>query len=140
MNSAEISVLLSCISIFVAFVMILTNVMVNRKEKKYIKSIKVGDIFCFRTDVNSYYRKIEEYKHELENPFRSNHRPLCFPSSTCIIKELKESKSGETWVCFVVIRNPEDINNVEKLSISAEHYESLNEFLEYRERVERFEI
>ena len=67
MNSAEISVLLSCISIFVAFVMILTNVMVNRKEKKYIKSIKVGDIFCFRTDVNSQYRKIEEYKHELEN-------------------------------------------------------------------------
>lgn len=140
MNSAEISVLLSCISIFVAGIMIFANVIANRKEKKYIKSIKAGDIFCFRTDVNSYYRKIEEYKHELENPFKSTHRPLCFPSLTCIIKELKESKSGETWLSYVIIRTPEDLDNVERLSSLPEHYESLIEFLEYRERVERFKI
>ncbi len=138
MDSVEICILF--VSGFVAFIMILANVISNIKEKKYIKSIKVGDIFCFRTDVNSYYRKIEEYKHELENPFTSTHKSLCFPSLTCIIKEMKESKSGETWVCYVIIRTPEDINNVEKLSMSPKHYESLNEFLEYRERVERFEL
>ena len=56
------------------------------------------------------------------------------------IKELKESESGEIWVCYGTIRTSEDVDNSERLSSLVEHYASLNEFLEVRERVERFEI
>jgi len=140
MDSSEICVLLICVSIFVSTMMILANVIVNRKRRKYIESIKIGDIFCFHTDVNSYYRKIENYKHELTNPFDSTLIPLVFPDTTCMIKELRKSKTGETWVSFVRIKTPDNIYTGENSDILTEHYESLNEFLEFRKRVERFEI
>lgn len=140
MDSAEICILLSCVSVFVATIMILANVIVNKKQKKYIESIKAGDIFVFHLDVNLYYRRIEEYKHELENPFDPNIEPFRFPCHTYIIKELKKSETGETWVCYVIIKTPDKIYTAENSDILTEHYESLNEFLEFRERVERFEI
>lgn len=98
MDNTEICILLTCISIFVAVMMILLNVIVKTKEKKYIESIKVGDIFCFQIDVNPYYKRIEMYLYELTNPFESTTVPLVFPYGTCIIKDLKKSKSGEMWV------------------------------------------
>lgn len=138
MDSAEIFfLLLSCIGIFVVFMIILIKVIADIQYKKYIKSIKAGDIFCFRNDANSYY---QEYKHELENPFKSNYRSVHFPSLTYIIKELKESKSGETWVCYAIISTPEDVDTPEKLSSLPEYYTTLNEFLEFRERVDHVEI
>lgn len=140
MDSSEICILLTCISIFVAVMMILLNVIVNRKQKKYIESIKVGDIFCHNTDVNSYYRKIEAYLYDLTNPFNSTPIPLVFPDSTCMIKEMRKSKTGETWVSYVRIKTPDNIFTGEKTDILTEHYESLNEFLEFRKRVERFEL
>lgn len=136
----DCGILLLCISVFVATIMILANVILNRKLKKYIESIKVGDIFVYRLDVNSYYSRIEKYKHELENPFDPNPAPLYFPKCTCIIKELKESETGEIWVCYNLVNTPSDITIAEKTSELIEHYGTLNEFLELRERVERFEI
>lgn len=140
MDSAEIGVLLSCISVFVATIMILVNVIVHRKEKKYIENTKVGDIFCFCTEVDLYYRKIEKYKHELTNPFDPTPTLLTFPNSTCIIKGLKESKSGEMWVCYNLINTPDEIIVAENTDILVKHYRTLDEFLALRERVERFEI
>lgn len=137
MNSSEICILLICISVFVATIMILANVIVNKKQKKYIESIKAGDIFVFHTDVNSYYRKIETYLYDLTNPFDSTHIPLVFPDTTCMIKEMRKSKTGETWVSYVRIKTP---NNIYNADILTEHYQSLNDFLEFRKRVERFEI
>lgn len=140
MDSAEICILLTCISIFVAVMMILLNVIVNKKEKKYIESIKVGDIFCFYTDVNTYYRRIEMYKHELTNPFEPTPILLRFPNSTCIIKDLKESKTGEMWVCYNLINNLKEMNIAENSDTLVKHYRTLDEFLALRKRVERFEI
>lgn len=140
MNSSEICILLSCVSVFVATIMILANVIVNKKQKKYIESIKAGDIFVFHLDVNSYYRKIEAYLYDLTNPFDSTPIPLVFPDSTCMIKEIRKSKTGETWVSYVRIKTPDKIYTAENSDILTEHYESLNEFLEFRKRVERFEI
>lgn len=140
MDSTEICILFSCISVFVATIMILANVIVNKKQKKYIESIKTGDIFVFHLDVNSYYRRIEEYKHELENPFDPTPIPLVFPDSTCIIKELKKSETGETWVCFNIIKTPKEISIAENTDTLVKHYRTLDEFLEFKERVERFEI
>ena len=140
MDKAEICILLTCISIFVAVMMILLNVIVNRKQKKYIESIKVGDIFCHNTDVISYYRKIEDHLYDLTNPFDSTPIPLVFPDSTCMIKEMRKSKTGETWVCYVRIKTPDNIYTAENSDILTEHYESLKEFLEFRKRVERFEL
>lgn len=137
MNSSEICILLTCISVFVASIMILLNVIVNRKQKKYIESIKAGDIFCYSSDVNSYYKEIERYKYELTNPFDPTPIPLVFPNTTCMIKKIRKSKTGETWVSYVRIKTP---NNIYNADILTEHYQSLNEFLEFRKRVERFEI
>lgn len=140
MDKAEICILLTCISIFVAVMMILLNVIVNRKQKKYIESIKVGDIFCYSSDVNSYYKEIERYKHELTNPFDPTPPPLIFPRSTCIIKELKESDIGEMWICYNLIGNVKELKIAENSDSLVKHYRSLDEFLDLRERVERFEI
>lgn len=140
MDSAETCILFTCISIFVAVMMILLNVIVKTKEKKYIESIKVGDIFCFQIDVNPYYKRIEMYLHELTNPFEPPSVPLFFPSGTCIIKDLKKSKSGEMWVCYNLIKTPEEINIAENSDTLIKHYDALDEFLELRERVERFEL
>ena len=139
MDSAEIRVLLYCIS-FAILVVILVHIILNIKEKKYIKSIKVGDIFVYRTDVDLYYETIEKYKYDLDNPFESTPTVLTFPVNTCIIKELKESETGETWVCYNIIRTPKEISIAEKTDILTNLYSPLNEFLEFRERVKRFEL
>lgn len=140
MNNSEIYILLSCVSVFVATIMIIANVIVNLKQKKYIESIKPGDIFVYHSAVNAYYGSIEEYKHELTNPFDPTPIRLFFPDSTCIIKELKESETGEIWVCYNLVNTPHEITIAENTSNLIEHYRTLDKFLAIRERVERFEI
>ena len=139
MDSAEIRVLLYSI-IFVVIVVILVHIILNIKEKKYIKSIKVGDIFVYRTDVDLYYETIEKYKYDLDNPFESTPTVLTFPVNTCIIKELKESKTGEMWVCYNLINTLNEINIAEKTSELVNHYRRLDDFLEFRKRVKRFKL
>ena len=139
MDSAEIRVLLYCIS-FAVIVVILVHIILNMKEKKYIKSIKAGDIFVYRTDVDLYYETIEKYKYDLDNPFESTPTVLTFPVNTCIIKELKESKTGEMWVCYNLINTLNEITIAEKTSELVNHYRRLDDFLEFRKRVERFEM
>jgi len=120
--------------------MLLINTIKNRKRQKYIESIKPGDIFCFYKDVGLYYNKFEKYKHELTNPFDPTPVPLTFPSGTCIIKELKESSTGDMWVCYNLIGDPEELTRAENSDILVKHYRTLEEFLELREKVERVEI
>lgn len=139
MDSTEIRVLLYCIS-FAVIVVILVHIILIMKEKKYIKSIKAGDIFVYRTDVDSYYETIEKYKYELDNPFESTPIVLTFPVNTCIIKELKESKTGEMWVCYNLINTLNEITIAEKTSELVNHYRRLDDFLEFRKRVKRFEM
>ena len=129
-----------CITIFVITIVILVHIILNIKEKKYIKSIKVGDIFVYSQDVDSYYRRINDYKHYSTNPFDPKPKTLYFPSQTCIIKELKESENGEMWVCYNLVNTPNEINIAENTSNLINYYRTLNDFLEIRERVKRFEI
>lgn len=136
MDNTEMYIVLACTTVFVVIMMILINIITRRKEKKFIKSIKPGDIFVDDMDVSLYYNRIENYKN---NPFDSTEL-LVFPFNTCIIKELKESETGETWVCYNIIRTPKEISIAEKTDILTNFYSPLNEFLEFRERVKRFEL
>ena len=136
MDNTEMYIVLACTTVFVVIMMILINIITHHKEKKFIKSIKAGDIFVYDTDVSLYYNRIENYKN---NPFDSTEL-LVFPFNTCIIKELKESETGETWVCYNIIRTPKEISIAEKTDILTNFYSPLNEFLEFRERVKRFEL
>ena len=135
-NNTEMYIVLACTTVFVVIMMILINIITHHKEKKFIKSIKAGDIFVYDTDVSLYYNRIENYKN---NPFDSTEL-LVFPFNTCIIKELRESETGETWVCYNIIRTPKEISIAEKTDILTNFYSPLNEFLEFRERVKRFEL
>ena len=136
MGNTEMYIVLSCAIGFVVITAALMNIITHHKEKKFIKSIKAGDIFVYDTDVSLYYNRIENYKN---NPFDSTEL-LVFPFNTCIIKELRESETGETWVCYNIIRTPKEISIAEKTDILANFYSPLNEFLEFRERVKRFEL
>lgn len=136
MDNTEMYIVLTCVIGFVVITVALMNIIPYHKEKKFIKSIKAGDIFVYDTDVSLYYSRIENYKN---NPFDSTEL-LVFPFNTCIIKELKESETGETWVCYNIIRTPKEISIAEKTDILTNFYSPLNEFLEFRERVKRFEI
>ena len=136
MDNTEMYIVLACSAVFVVTMMILINVIEHHKEKKFIKGIKAGDIFVDDMDVSLYYKRIENYKN---NPFDSTEL-LVFPFNTCIIKELKESETGETWVCYNIIRTPKEISIAEKTDILTNFYLPLNEFLEFRERVKRFEL
>ena len=136
MDNTEMYIVLSCVIGFVVITTALINIITHHKQKKFIKSIKAGDIFVYDTDVSLYYNRIENYKN---NPFDSTEL-LVFPFNTCIIKELKESETGETWVCYNIIRTPKEISIAEKTDILTNFYSPLNEFLEFRERVKRFEI
>ena len=135
-NNTEMYIVLACTTVFVVITAALMNIITHHKEKKFIKSIKAGDIFVYDTDVSLYYNRIENYKN---NPFDSTEL-LVFPFNTCIIKELKESETGETWVCYNIIRTPKEISIAEKTDILTNFYSPLNEFLEFRERVKRFEL
>ena len=135
-NNTEMYIVLACTTAFVVIMMILINIITHHKEKKFIKSIKAGDIFVYDTDVSLYYNRIENYKN---NPFDSTEL-LVFPFNTCIIKELKEPETGETWVCYNIIRTLKEISIAEKTDILTNFYSPLNEFLEFRERVKRFEL
>ena len=135
-NNTEMYIVLSCAIGVVVITTTLMNIITHHKEKKFIKSIKAGDIFVYDTDVSLYYNRIENYKN---NPFDSTEL-LVFPFNTCIIKELKESETGETWVCYNIIRTPKEISIAEKTDILTNFYSPLNEFLEFRERVKRFEL
>ena len=136
MDNTEMYIVLSCAVGFVMITAALMNIITHHKEKKFIKSIKAGDIFVYDTDVSLYYNRIENYKN---NPFDSAEL-LVFPFNTCIIKELKESETEETWVCYNIIRTPKEISIAEKTDILTNFYSPLNEFLEFRERVKRFEL
>ena len=136
MDNTEMYIVLLCSVGFVVITAALMHIITHHKEKKFIKSIKAGDIFVYDTDVSLYYKRIENYKN---NPFDSTEL-LVFPFNTCIIKELKESETGETWVCYNIIRTPKEISIAEKTDILTNLYSPLNEFLEFRERVKRFEI
>lgn len=140
MTNTEICIIFLCSTAFVSGMIMLINTIINRKRQKYIESIKTGDIFVYHSDVSLYYRRIEEYKHELTNPFNPKGIRLFFPDSTCIIKELKESETGEIWVCYNLVDTPHKITIAENTSNLIEQYKTLDEFLEFRERVERFEI
>ena len=67
-NNTEMYIVLACTTVFVVIMMILINIITHHKEKKFIKSIKAGDIFVYDTDVSLYYNRIENYKN---NPFDS---------------------------------------------------------------------
>ena len=136
MDNTEMYIVLSCAIGFVVITVTLINIITYHKQKKFIKSIKAGDIFVDDMDVSLYYKRIENYK---SNPFDSTEL-LVFPFNTCIIKELKESETGETWVCYNIIRTPKEISIAEKTDILTNFYLPLNEFLEFRERVKRFEL
>ena len=136
MDNTEMYIVLLCAISFVLITATFMNIIQHHKEKKFIKSIKAGDIFVYDTDVSLYYNRIENYKN---NPFDSTEL-LVFPFNTCIIKELRESETGETWVCYNIIRTPKEISIAEKTDILTNFYSPLNEFLEFRERVKRFEI
>lgn len=136
----DFGILLLCITVFVITIVTLVYIISNIKEKKYIKSIKVGDIFVYSQDVDLYYRRIKDYKHYSTNPFDPNPKTLYFPSQTCIIKELKESKTGEMWVCYNLVDTPDEITIAENTSNFTNHYRTLDDFLELRERVKRVEI
>ena len=136
MDNTEMYIVLLCAISFVLITATFMNIIQHHKEKKFIKSIKAGDIFVYDTDVSLYYNRIENYK---KNPFDSTEL-LVFPFNTCIIKELKESETVETWVCYNIIRTPKEISIAEKTDILTNFYSPLNEFLEFRERVKRFEL
>ena len=136
MDNTEMYIVLLCAISFVLITATFMNIIQHHKEKKFIKSIKAGDIFVYDTDVSLYYNRIENYKN---NPFDSTEL-LVFPFNTCIIKELKESETVETWVCYNIIRTPKEISIAEKTDILTNFYSPLNEFLEFRERVKRFEL
>ena len=136
MDNTEMYIVLLCSVGFVVITAALMNIITHHKEKKFIKSIKAGDIFVNDIDVSLYYDRIKNYK---DNPFEPAEL-LVFPFNTCIINELKESETGETWVCYNIIHTPKEISIAEKTDILTNLYSPLNEFLEFRERVKRFEI
>lgn len=140
LSSNEILLIFVGVSIFLISLYIIVYKIYNKTKEEFIKSIKPGDIFVYTSRIDWYYNRIEEYKHELENPFDSNPPQLFFPDSTCIIKDIKKSKTGELWVCYCLIDSPDDIIVAENSNSLTEHYRTLDEFLGLRERVERFEI
>ena len=46
-NNTEMYIVLACTTVFVVIMMILINIITHNKEKKFIKSIKAGDIFVY---------------------------------------------------------------------------------------------
>jgi hypothetical protein len=59
----------------------------NRKYKKYLDSIKVGDVF--------YYNYTIMY-HLPENPFSNE----CIGYNYMVIRDIKKNNKGETWVKY----------------------------------------
>ena len=107
----------------------------SKRYKNYINSIQVGDIFVSDFRIDSYYRSIEEYKHEQQNPFKKPDR-FWFPQNTCIIREFKTNEQGEIWVAYSFIKTSDDIHSHELYK----HYKSLDDFLRYRTRIGLFNI
>lgn len=120
--------------VLVTIVCAINTIICNKRHLAFIKSIKVGDMFTYDNNVSKYYRWVDDYKHEMTNPFE---KPLRFvyPDGTCIIKDIKSNDNGEIWIAYCLIKTSDDFSNINKL---VEHYRSLDDFLKLRTRIEKF--
>lgn len=128
-------IMLSCV-IFVIVVGVLIYYIGNLSSRRFIQSIQVGDIFVYDNKVNYYYESYQKYKHELNNPFVKPNIVI-FPKGTCILREMRVDDNGKTWVAFSSLDTSNDLHRINSLT---KHYRTLDEFLDIRERVEKFEL
>lgn len=128
-------IMLSC-AIFVIVVGGLIYYISNLSRRRFIQSIQIGDIFVYDSKVNYYYDSYQRYKRELNNPFVKPNI-LIFPKGTCILREMRVDDNGKTWVAFSNLDTSNDLRRIDSLT---EHYRTLDEFLNLRTRVEKFEL
>lgn len=117
-------------AIIVGSIFILCSLISNYKYKRFLNSIKPGDVFTYKSRVNSYHWRVEDYLKELRSPFKQE-ALLVYPEGTCVITDIKTNEHGETWFAYKTIGSLRDFNDPTKYV----HYDEIHEFLDYRSRV-----
>lgn len=111
----EYLILILILPLSVLFFMSMFNEKNYREYKKYIDSIKVGDIF------------VPNFDNNLDDPFAE--KPD-YSEYSKVIVDIKKNNKGETWVKYKWL----------KIDNGIEYTKELHEFLKTQIRVEQSEI
>ena len=111
----EYLILILILPLSVLFFMSVFNEKNYREYKKYIDSIKVGDIF------------VPNFDNNLDDPFAE--KPD-YSEYSKVIVDIKKNNKGETWVKYKWL----------KIDNGIEYTKELHEFLKTQIRVEQSEI
>ena len=111
----EYLILILILPLSVLFFMSMFDEKIYREYKKYIDSIKVGDIF------------VPNFDNNLDDPFAE--KPD-YSEYSKVIVDIKKNNKGETWVKYKWL----------KIDNGIEYTKELHEFLKTQIRVEQSEI
>ena len=111
----EYLILILILPLSVLFFMSMFDEKNYREYKKYIDSIKVGDIF------------VPNFDNDLDDPFAENPD---YSEYSKVIVDIKKNNKGETWVKYKWL----------KIDNGIEYTKELHEFLETQIRVKQSEI
>ena len=94
----------------------------NRKYKKYLDSIKVGDVF---------YDNYAIMYHLPENPFTNE----CISYNYMVIRDIKKNNKDETWVRYDVYRKWKWRFCADDFTFQGVREANINDFVSKRSRI-----
>lgn len=85
------------IPVIVTFVFIGLHIYCVVRRKRFIQTVRVGDLFINDYDLDTYYRWLYEETH---NPYTVKGKEFYYPTGTYIVRDIKHNDKGEIWVAY----------------------------------------
>lgn len=89
-------VILIVIPVVVTFVFMGIHIHCVVARRKFIRTVRVGDLFICDYDLDTYHRWLYEETH---NPYKVK-TDFYYPSGTYIIRDVRHNDKGEIWVAY----------------------------------------
>lgn len=119
-------VILIVIPVVVTFVFMGIHIYCGIRRKRFIQSVRVGDLFINDYDLDTYYRWLYEETH---NPYTIKGKEFYYPSGTYIVRDIKQNDKGEIWVAYDCVHYESEKPLKHHLT------KEINEFLDSRTRI-----
>lgn len=119
-------IILIVIPVVVTFVFMGIHIYCVVRRKRFIQTIRVGDLFINDYDLDTYYRWLYEETH---NPYTVKGKEFYYPTGTYIVRDIKHNDKGEIWVAYDSIHYESEKPSKHPLT------KEINKFLDDRTRI-----
>ena len=117
------------VPVVVTFIFIGMHIYCVVARRRFIQTVRVGDLFICDYDLDTYHRWLYEETH---NPYKLK-TDFYYPSGTYIIRDVKHNDKGEIWVAYDPIHY-----ETEKPS-RVPYTKEINSFLNDKTRIKNIE-